>query len=173
MRQPIRTIALAAVCMAAGGTSTLVDAKPQPQGKAKPKPQAPTPRPEVEIEDGNQCPYAMRGVKLTAELDKQGVVFEFTNPRKEYVKDVRAQLREAAELLQELSRMQLDESKLDPDMPRLPPLAIAVKDIQFGARVVIHAVRSQDRAELRELAAGFAEFWEHSDCSITSNSVSV
>lgn len=171
MRQPIRTIALAAVCMTAAA-SNLVDAKPQKQ-QAKPEPKVEQPRRQIEVDDGNQCPYAMRGVKLEASVDKEGVVFEFTNPRKEYVKEVRVQLREAAELIQELSRMEMDEAKLDPDVPRLPPLAIAVKDIQFGARVVIHAMRTQDRAELRELAAGFAEFWEQSDCSIDSNSVSV
>ncbi|MDX2093468.1 MAG: hypothetical protein SFX73_36830 [Kofleriaceae bacterium] len=165
MRQPIRTIALAAVCMTAGAAN-LVDAKPQKPAQAQPR----TPS---EVEDGNQCPYAMRGVKLTASLDKEGVVFEFTNPRKEYVKDVRLQLREAADLIQELSRLEPDEHKIDPDVPRLPPMAIVVKDIQSGARVVIHAVRAQDRAELRELAAGFAEFWEQSDCSVESDSVSV
>lgn len=155
MRQATRTIALAAVC----ATASAANAKPAAQ-------------PQLEIDDGNECPYAMRGVKLTAELDKQGVVFEFTNSRREYVKDVRAQLREAAELIQELSRLDVDESKLDPDAPRLPPLAITVKDIQSGARVVVHAMRRQDRAELRELAAGFAEFWVHSDCAV-DDSISV
>jgi hypothetical protein len=170
MRQPIRTIALTAVCLTAAAAN-LVDAKPQQQGK--PEPRAEQPKPRIEVEDDNQCPYAMRGVKLTASLDKEGVVFEFTNPRKEYVKEVREQLREAADLIQELSRMETVDAKADPDVPRLPPLAITVKDIQLGARVVIHAVRTQDRAELRELAAGFAEFWEQSDCSIESGSVSV
>jgi hypothetical protein len=156
-------IALATVCL----TATAATAKPAQRSKQQqPK------QPELELDDGNKCPYAMRGVKLTAELDKHGVVFEFTNPHREYVKDVREQLREAAELIQELSRLEVDESKLDPDAPRLPPLAITVKDIQAGARVVVHAVRLQDRAELRELAAGFAEFWVHSDCAV-DDSISV
>ena len=163
MRQATRTIALAALCV----TATVANAKP-----SEPQQQQPSKQPQLELEDGNKCPYAMRGVKLTAELDKHGVVFEFTNPRREYVKDVRDQLREAAELIQELSRLDVDDSKLDPDAPRLPPLAITVKDIQSGARVVVHAVRMQDRAELRELAAGFAEFWVHSDCAV-DESISV
>lgn len=156
MSQRTRTIAVAAVCLTAG----VAAAKPS------------SPPVDVDVDDGNQCPYALRGVKLVAGLDKRGVIFEFTNPRVEYVRDVREQLREAAELIQELSRKPVDEATVDPDEPRLPPLSIAVKDIAFGARVVIHAMHAEDRAELRELAAGFAEFWEHSDCAV-SDSISV
>ena len=163
MSQGTRTIAVAAVCLTAGVAAAKPSTRSEPERRVSPP---------IDVDDGNECPYALRGVKLEAGLDKRGVIFEFTNPRVEYVKDVREQLREAAELIQELSRKPVDQATVDPDAPRLPPLAISVKDIAFGARVVIHAVNVEDRAELRELAAGFAEFWEHSDCSM-GDSVSV
>ena len=157
------SLAGAALAFAVGiAGDGLAHAQEQP-GSAQPEP-----GPGQEV---TTCPEVMQGVKVSAEAVKKGVALEFTTPRQERVKELRYQLRELGRSLEE-------ESKAGPGVERapqgaeeqptpeaaVPPLDIAVEDIDSGARVIVRAERSGDVQQLRELGEGFEQFWATTDC---------
>jgi hypothetical protein len=119
----------------------------------------PSEHPEV------QCPDVLRGVKLSLEPTSQGVVFEFTTPRSEYVARLRVLLREAGEVVEQHSQMMAAQDVMtDPDALEIPPVAVTVTNVKSGARVIIRAQNTRDLLELRKHARGFEEFWSASEC---------
>lgn len=96
---------------------------------------------------------------------KRGVAFKFTTPKKENVKELRELLTDAADVIEEHSKMTEEQRAVtDPAAAQIPPLDISVKNVGSGARVTIRAQRAEDIEPLREQARNFEEFWETSEC---------
>ena len=113
-------------------------------------------------DEEQECPTAFQGALVVAAKVRQGVQLEFRNPNRSQVKDMRLQLREVAEMIEQQGTLQQTVS--DDDEVDFPPVDLAVKDIALGARVTVRAARMRDIPALRELAFGFAEFWKTSSC---------
>ena len=162
-RRAATSLAGAALAVAVGiAGHGLIHAQEQPGGAQ------PDPGPGQEV---TTCPEVMQGVNVSAEAVKKGVALEFTTPRQDQVKELRSQLRELGRTLEEESKAgpgrepapQGTEKQATPE-EAVPPLDIAVKDIDSGARVIVRAERSGDVPQLRELAEGFEQFWATTDC---------
>ena len=110
-----------------------------------------------------ECPDAMRGMRVKAETVDGGVVLQITNPHTEYVTELRRELRIMAQVIEEHSKT-TNTAVLDPEAVRIPPVTITVRDVDSGVRVHIRAERAKDITQLRELALGFQQTWEGSEC---------
>lgn len=117
----------------------------------------------AQVEEEPDCPLVFIGVKVTTADVRDGVSIEFRNPNGANVEEMRAQLREVAQLLEDHGT-QVQTTGADDEEVDFPPVDISVKNIARGARVTVRAARYRDIPVLRELAYGFAEFWETSPC---------
>jgi hypothetical protein len=120
----------------------------------------------AETEQAEQeCPMAFQGARVKATKLREGVAIEFRNTNRAQLQDMRDQLREVADMIEQQSTM-TQTASLD-DAVEFPPVDLAVSDIAQGARVTVRAARFRDIPALQELAFGFAEFWKSSPCSAT------
>jgi hypothetical protein len=110
-----------------------------------------------------ECPEAFRGATVRAAKVPGGVRLEFRNGDKVRLVEMRQQLREISEMIEQHGTQQQTSS--EQDEVEFPPVDIDVKDIVLGARVTVRASRLRDLPAIRELAFGFAEFWKTSACN--------
>jgi hypothetical protein len=127
--------------------------------------QAPLPEPQQpeQAEPVIECPEAMRGMEVKAETVDGGVVLQITNSRTEHVTELRRELRVMADVIEQHSKT-TNTAVHDPEAVRIPPVTITVRDVAAGVRVHIRADRPNDVMQLRELALGFQQTWEGSEC---------
>jgi hypothetical protein len=117
-----------------------------------------------EVEE-QECPLAFQGARVLAVKTPEGVALEFKNSNTTQLPMMRAQLRELAVMIEQRSTL-TQTSSVDDEVD-FPPVDLGVRNIAQGARVTVRAARLRDIPALRELAFGFAEFWERSPCSQT------
>lgn len=110
-----------------------------------------------------ECPPAFQGARVSAAKLPEGVSLEFRASSRAMIPLLRGELREVAKMIEEHST-QTQTSSADDEVD-FPPVDLTVKDVAFGARVIVRAGRFGDIPALRELAFGFAEFWKTSACS--------
>jgi hypothetical protein len=114
--------------------------------------------------DESECPAAFQGVQVSAAELRDGVSIDFRNPNRAHVRQMRVQLREVAEMLEQHGT-QLQTTGDEDEHVEFPPVDLDVKNITTGARVTVRAARLRDVPVIRELAFGFAEFWGESPCA--------
>jgi hypothetical protein len=117
--------------------------------------------------DESECPAPFQGVKVSAADIPDGVSLDFQNPNRAHVRQMRVQLREVAEMLEQHGT-QVQTTGTDDEHVEFPPVDLDVKNITAGARVTVRAARLRDVPVIRELAFGFAEFWGESPCAVVS-----
>ena len=136
-----------------------------PQQEPAPQQEPVMPQQQPQTAPAEECPEFLRGVDLSLQDVKRGVAFKFTTPKQENVKELRQLLTDAADVIEEHSKMTDEQRAMtDPAAAQIPPLDIAVKNVGSGARVTIRAQRAEDVEPLREQARNFEEFWETSEC---------
>lgn len=116
-------------------------------------------------EEPEECPAAFQGARVKATKLREGVALEFKNTNRAQLQDMRDQLREVAEMIEQQSTLTQTASLDEP--VDFPPVDLMVADIAQGARVTVRAARFRDIPALQEIAFGFAEFWKQSSCSVT------
>ncbi len=123
---------------------------------------------ETETIEGSpdECPVAFQGARVKAKKAREGVVLEFKNPNRAQLQDMRDQLREVAQMIEQQSTLTQTASLDEP--VEFPPVDLIVADIAQGARVTVRAARFRDIPALQEIAFGFAEFWKQSSCSMSN-----
>jgi hypothetical protein len=109
-----------------------------------------------------ECPPAFKGAKVTARLHPSGARLEFRSGNRATMALMRYQLREVATMLEEKGTKRQTVS--DTEEVEFPPVDIEVKNITAGALVTVRVTRLQDLTPIRELAFGFAEYWNSSMC---------
>lgn len=117
----------------------------------------------AQVDEEEECPLAFQGARVSAVKTTEGVALEFKNTNRAQLPLMRAQLREVADLIEE--RSTLTQTASVDEAVEFPPVDMAVKDIAHGARVTVRAARLRDIPALREIAFGFAEFWQRSPCT--------
>ena len=114
-------------------------------------------------DESEECPVAFQGARVKATKLREGVALEFKNTNRAQLQDMRDQLREVAQMIEQQSTLTQTASLDEP--VDFPPVDLIVADIAQGARVTVRAARFRDIPALQEIAFGFAEFWKQSSCS--------
>ena len=117
----------------------------------------------------DECPLAFQGASVKATKLREGVALEFKNTNRAQLQDMRDQLREVAQMIEQQSTLTQTASFDEP--VDFPPVDLMVADIAQGARVTVRAARFRDIPALQEIAFGFAEFWKQSACSAALTAV--
>src|SRR5690606_9917555 len=76
-----------------------------PQQQPTPQQDPAMPQQQPQTDPAAECPEFLRGVDLSIQDVKRGVAFKFTTPRKENVKELRQLLTDAADVIEEHSKM--------------------------------------------------------------------
>ena len=116
--------------------------------------------------EADECPAAFQGARVKATKLREGVSIEFKNTNRAQLQDMRDQLREVAQMIEQQSTLTQTASFDEP--VDFPPVDLMVADIAQGARVTVRAARFRDIPALQEIAFGFAEFWKQSSCSVSN-----
>jgi hypothetical protein len=118
---------------------------------------------EDDASEADECPAAFQGARVKATKLREGVSLEFKNTNRAQLQDMRDQLREVAQMIEQQST--LTQTASFDEAVEFPPVDLMVADIAQGARVTVRAARFRDIPALQEIAFGFAEFWKQSSCA--------